>query len=109
MRRKRRAARRRPRVGGLQLTNRTLARPGHELHRTRTARGCRRSRITPRSAIMEAMSQNDLKKQRERSALEALRNADPKFPTGLIEETEEPDFVITDDDSRLGIEVTEYF
>jgi len=47
---------------------------------------------------------NNQKKAKERILLEKFKNAYPDFPTGDIEDTEEPDFLIGD----VGIEITRF-
>jgi len=48
------------------------------------------------------------KKPRERAHLEAFRRAYSGFPSGVICETEEPDFVVQTPADTLGIEHTEF-
>jgi hypothetical protein len=48
------------------------------------------------------------KKLRERAHLEAFRQAHSGFPSGVICETEEPDFVVQTSAGTLGIEHTEF-
>lgn len=50
-----------------------------------------------------------MKKARERRALDDLRELLPDFPSGDIEETESPDFIVRDGERSTGIEVCEYF
>lgn len=50
-----------------------------------------------------------MKKARERRALDDLRELLPDFPSGDIEETESPDFIVRDGECSIGIEVCEYF
>lgn len=49
------------------------------------------------------------KKNVERGYLEHFRSLIPNFPTGRIEETEEPDFLVYQATSILGLELTELY
>jgi hypothetical protein len=57
----------------------------------------------------EASAHAAPKKQRELKAIEALRAVYSDFPTGLVEQGEEPDFRVRSESGCVGIEVTEYF
>jgi hypothetical protein len=52
---------------------------------------------------------DDRKKLRERSVLDAFRQAFGGFPEGSISQQEEPDFIVESPIGSIGIELTEYF